>query len=155
MRKTLLTMGGAAVAVAALLVTVSTQGRRPGEGQTPEWPAPPITDYKPKSTLVVPEHPVKRAKFPVIDIHSHQPTPITPEQLAKVVSSMDALNLRVLVNLSGSTGDRLKQGIAAIKNSPHADRMVLFANVNFENVGPGFGQRAAAQLKEDFKAGAM
>jgi predicted TIM-barrel fold metal-dependent hydrolase len=104
---------------------------------------------------VVPEHPVKRAKFPVIDIHSHQPTPISAEQLAKVVSSMDALKLRVLVNLSGGYGDRLKQGIAAIKNSPHADRMVLFANVNFENVGPGFGQRAAAQLKEDFKAGAM
>lgn len=155
MRKSLMVAGSVAAGVAALLVTVSTQGRRPGEGQTPEWPAPPITDYKPTSTLVVPEHPVKRAKFPVIDIHSHQPTPITAEQLAKVVSSMDALNLRVLVNLSGSTGDRLKQGIAAIKNSPHADRMVLFANVNFENVGPGFGQRAAALLKEDFKAGAM
>ena len=92
---------------------------------------------------MVAEHPVKRAKFPVIDIHSHQPTPISPEQLAKVVASMDELNLRVLVNLSGGTGDRLKQGIAAIKNSPHADRMVLFANVNFENVGPGFGARAA------------
>ena len=146
MRKTLLIAGGVA-ARAALLVTVSTQGRRPGEGQTPEWPAPSITDYKPKSTLVVPEHPVKRAKFPVIDIHSHQPTPISAEQLAKVASSMDALNLRVLVNLSGGSGERLKNGIAAIKNSPHADRMVLFANVNFENVGPGFGQRAAAQLK--------
>jgi predicted TIM-barrel fold metal-dependent hydrolase len=151
MRKTLMVMGG----VAALFATVYTQGRRPGEGQTPEWPAPSITDYKPKSTLVVTEHPVKRAKFPVIDIHSHQPTPISAEQLAKVASSMDALNLRVLVNLSGGSGERLKNGIAAIKNSPHADRMVLFANVNFENVGPGFGERAAAQLREDFKAGAM
>jgi uncharacterized protein len=151
MRKALLIAGG----VAAVIATGYTQGRRPGEGQTPEWPAPSITDYKPKSTLVVPEHPVKRAKFPVIDIHSHQPTPISAEQLAKVASSMDALNLRVLVNLSGGSGERLKNGIAAIKNSPHADRMVLFANVNFENVGPGFGERAAAQLKEDFKAGAM
>jgi predicted TIM-barrel fold metal-dependent hydrolase len=151
MRKGLLIAGG----VAAVIATGYTQGRRPGEGQTPEWPAPSITDYKPKSTLVVPEHPVKRAKFPVIDIHSHQPTPISAEQLAKVASSMDALNLRVLVNLSGGSGERLKNGIAAIKNSPHADRMVLFANVNFENVGPGFGEKAAAQLREDFKAGAM
>src|SRR5262249_34615249 len=140
MRRALLIAGG----VAAVIATGYTQGRRPGEGQTPEWPAPPITDYKPTSTLVVPEHPVKRAKFPVIDIHSHQPTPISPEQLAKVAASMDALNLRVLVNLSGSSGERLRNGIAAIKNSPHADRMVLFANVNFENVGPGFGERAAA-----------
>src|SRR5689334_20037838 len=38
---------------------------RPGTGREPEFPPPKITDYKPKSTLVVPEHPVPRAKFPV------------------------------------------------------------------------------------------
>lgn len=157
-------LGAAAVGVLALWVGVSTQtppagtggGRpRPGDGLAPEWTPPSITDYHPKSTLVVPEHPVKRAKFPVIDIHSHQQTPISPENLAKVVSSMNDLNLAVLVNLSGGSGDRLKQGIAAIKNSPTPDRMVLFANVDFEQVGPGFGPRAAAQLKADFEAGAM
>jgi uncharacterized protein len=122
---------------------------------SPEWPPPAITDYKPKSTLVVAQHPVPRAKFQVIDIHSHQPTPISPEQYARVVQAMDALNLRVLVNLSGGSGDRLKQGLAAIKNSPAPDRMVLFANVNFENVGPGFGERAAKQLRADLDAGAV
>ena len=30
------------------------QSVRPGEGREPEWPAPRITEYKPKSTLVVP-----------------------------------------------------------------------------------------------------
>ena len=30
-----------------------------------------IRQYKPKSTLVVAQHPVPRAKYPVIDIHSH------------------------------------------------------------------------------------
>jgi len=29
-------------------------------------------EYNPASTLVVPENPVKRAKFPFVDIHSHQ-----------------------------------------------------------------------------------
>jgi predicted TIM-barrel fold metal-dependent hydrolase len=145
-----------AACVMAFWAAVFTQGRaRPGDGLTPEWPAPTITDYNPKSTLVVPQHPVKRAKFPVIDIHSHQPTPISADDLARVVKSMDDLNLQLLVNLSGSSGDRLKQGIAAIKNSPYPNRMVLFANVTFDNVGPGFGQRAAAQLKADFDAGAM
>jgi predicted TIM-barrel fold metal-dependent hydrolase len=145
-----------AACVMAFWAAVFTQGRaRPGDGLTPEWPAPTITDYNPKSTLVVPQHPVKRAKFPVIDIHSHQPTPISADDLARVVKSMDDLNLQLLVNLSGGSGDRLKQGIAAIKNSPYPNRMVLFANVTFDNVGPGFGQRAAAQLKADFDAGAM
>src|SRR5207253_1548627 len=51
-------------------------GNRPGAGRDPEFPPPSIIDYKPKSTLVVQEHPVPRAKFPVIDIHSHQPAPI-------------------------------------------------------------------------------
>ena len=128
---------------------------RPAEGRQPEWPPPSIREYQPHSTLVVPQHPVPRAKFPVIDIHSHQPTPISPEQYEKVVKAMDENNIRLIVNLSGSWGDRLRQGLAAIKNSPYPDRMVLFANINFSDVGPGFGQRAAKQLEDDIKAGAV
>src|SRR3954447_23511026 len=102
---------------------------RPAEGRQPEWPPPNIREYKPRSTLVVPQHPVPRAKFPVVDIHSHHPTPISPQDYEKVVKSMDALNIRVIINLSGGWGDQLRQGLAAIKNSPYPDRMVLFANV--------------------------
>ena len=29
-------------------------------------------EYDPISTLVVPENPAKRAKFPFVDVHSHQ-----------------------------------------------------------------------------------
>jgi predicted TIM-barrel fold metal-dependent hydrolase len=130
--------------------------RRPGEGRQPEWPPPSITEYKPKSTLIVPEHPTPRARFPVIDIHSHQPTPISAEQFDTLVASMDALNLRVLVNLSGGSGDALKQGLEAIRTSRHHERMVLFANVDFsDGVGPGFGQQAATQLERDIETGAL
>ena len=128
---------------------------RPAEGRQPEWPPPSIVDYQPRSTLVVPVHLVPRAKFPVIDIHSHHPTPIPAEQYAKVVQALDANNIRLIVNLSGSWGERLRQGLAVIKNSPYPGRMFLFANVDFTNVGPGFGQRAARQLEEDLKAGAI
>jgi predicted TIM-barrel fold metal-dependent hydrolase len=132
------------------------QGRRPGEGRTPEFPPPTILEYKPKSRLIVPEHPTPRAKFPVIDIHSHQPAPISPERYKEVVDAMDKLNLKVLVNLSGGSGEKLLQSIAAIKNSPYPDRMVLFANIDFRSgVGPGFGAKAAAQLEADVKAGAL
>lgn len=128
---------------------------RPGQGREPEWSAPTIREYKPRSTLVVSEHPVARAKFPVVDIHSHQPTPISPEALDRVVRSMDALNLQVLVNLSGGSGESLREGLEAVRRSPHADRMVLFANVDFTDVGPGFGAKAAARLEQDIKAGAL
>ncbi len=31
-----------------------------------------IEEYDPKSTLVVPQHPVSRAKYPFIDVHNRQ-----------------------------------------------------------------------------------
>ncbi len=152
------------VAVPLAAVTVQQQDRagtpgqirpRPAEGRQPEFPPPSIIDYKPASTLVTPEHLVPRAKYPVIDIHSHQPTPISAADFDKVVKAMDDLNLRLLINLSGGWGDRLRQGLAAIAKSKYADRMVLFANVNFrEPVGPGFGEKAAKQLEGDIRAGA-
>ncbi len=153
----LITLAAGLVAgVLALMPRVAGQGRsRPGQGRGPEFPPPTIVDYKPKSTLVTAEHPRPRAKFPVIDIHSHQSVPIGASQFDQVVQGMDANNLKLLVNLSGSSGDRLRQGIAAIQASTHKDRMVLFANVNFRGaVGPGFGAQAAKQLEEDIKAGA-
>jgi predicted TIM-barrel fold metal-dependent hydrolase len=130
--------------------------RRPAEGRQPEFPAPNIREYKPKSQLVTPQHPVPRAKFPVIDVHSHQSTPISPGEFDRVMAGMEANNLQILVNLSGSSGARLREGVAALRASKYTDRMVLFANVNFrERIAPGFGARAAKQLEEDLKAGAM
>jgi predicted TIM-barrel fold metal-dependent hydrolase len=128
---------------------------RPGADRAPEFPEPTITQYKPRTTLKVAAHAVPRAKFPVIDIHSHQPTPISQEQLARVVEGMDRNNLRILVNLSGGSGQRLRDGLAAIARSPHKDRMVIFANVDFSGVGtPGWAAQAAAALEGDVRAGA-
>ncbi len=152
-----------AAAVAAVVIggSVLAQGpggrprSRPGAGRAPEFPAPTIVDYKPRNTLVVAQHPVPRAKFPVIDIHSHQANPISPAQFESVIRGMEANNLRVLVNLSGGSGARLQQGLAAIAQSSYRDRMVLFANVDFSGAGtPGWGPAAAAQLETDIKNGA-
>jgi len=66
-------------------------------------PSPTIEEYQPKSTLVVKEHKIERAKFPFIDIHSHH-WEVTPEYVDKLVKEMDSINLQVLVNLSGGTG---------------------------------------------------
>ena len=150
-------------ALAALVIAQAPQGSqsegalrpRPGANREPEFPAPSIRDYKPRSTLVVPQHPVPRAKYPVIDIHSHQPSPISSAQFDTLVKQMDGLNLQLLVNASGASGDQLVRSVAAIKNSAHPTRMVMFAQINFRDVGPGFGQRAAQQLEADVKAGAL
>ncbi len=153
-----------AVTVTLTVVPAGQEGRgrqsgalqgRPGADRQPDRPLPNIREYRPVSTLVVPQHPVPRAKYPVIDIHSHQPTPVTAEQFDALAASMDPLNLKVLVNSSGVSGDRLVQSLAAIKASRHRDRMVQFTTITFRDVGPGFGQRAAQQLEADVKAGAL
>jgi predicted TIM-barrel fold metal-dependent hydrolase len=127
---------------------------RPGEGREPEFPAPSITEYKPRSTLVVPQHPVPRARYPVIDIHGHPPALTSAETIDRVVAAMDSLNLRLMVNASGSSGDRLKQQVDAVAGSTHKDRFVMFTSVDWSSVGPGFGQRAVQQLEADVKTGA-
>src|SRR5712671_5613719 len=42
---------------------------RPRLCMAPESPVPSMVDYRPRSTLVVPAHPVKTAKYAAIDFH--------------------------------------------------------------------------------------
>ena len=113
-----------------------------------------IRQYKPKSMLVVAQHPVPRAKYPVIDIHSHHWN-LSADRWATVVREMDTLNLRILVNLSGGTGARLRKNLSVVASSPAPARMVQFANMDYSDVNdPLFGRRVAQRLEEDAKAGA-
>ena len=68
---------------------------------TPEFPEPTITQYKLCSALKTADHPVPKAKYPVVDIPSHQPAPLSDDRFARVIAGMDANNLRVLLNASG------------------------------------------------------
>ena len=114
-----------------------------------------IEDYKPKSTLVVPQHPVTRAKYPFIDVHNHQNSTMPVDQLDKLVKDMDGLNLQVMVNLSGGYGDRLEKGVANMKGH-YKNRFVVFANIDFTNIDdPEYNKRAAAQLERDVHNGAQ
>jgi|CZKS01.1.fsa_nt_gi predicted TIM-barrel fold metal-dependent hydrolase len=114
-----------------------------------------IEDYKPKSTLVVPQHPVTRAKYPFIDVHNHQNSTMPVDQLDKLVKDMDGLNLQVMVNLSGGYEDRLEKGVANMKGH-YKNRFVVFANIDFTNIDdPEYNKRAAAQLERDVHNGAQ
>jgi predicted TIM-barrel fold metal-dependent hydrolase len=138
----------ALTALATLPVTLLAQQR------APEFPPPSIVEYQPKSTLVVPEHQVPRPRFSVIDLHGHPPFLASAEVVNQVGAQMDAIGLKVMVNASGSSGERLVQQVAAIKASRYADRFVMFTTLDLRNVGPGSGARIAAQLEADVKAGA-
>ena len=109
--------------------------------------------YNPPSTLVVPGKAVTKSKFPFIDVHNHQ-FRMADMDLGTLTREMDKLNMGVMVNLSGQSGDNLKRSIENVRKN-YPKRFIVFANVEFKGVGEtGWGEKAAAQLEEDVKNGA-
>jgi len=111
-------MVGTAIAPASL-------GAEPG-AQTAQQPGGKglplrLTDFQPKSMLHAKETSVPRARFPVIDIHTHvsfrqrAAKPVVPA--AELIKTMDAVNLHTMVNLTGGSGEELA---ATIKNFDRA-----------------------------------
>ena len=116
-------------------------------------------EYEPKSTLVTPQHPLKRAKFPFIDVHNHQWEMDSQDKVAKLVEGMDKLNMGLLVNLSGrGWGDNEAKSNATLydqinltqKNFPN--RFAIFTNVDFSKMDEvGWTEKAVAKLADDVK----
>lgn len=152
----------------AMVLPVLAQDTGTEEDAATDVPA--FHEYDPVSTLVVPENPKTRAKYPFVDVHNHQWR--MPEQdLSELVVEMDALNMAVMVNLSGrgfrrveqpdgstrfghQDTDYLAQAIDnARENAP--GRFAVFTNVDFSAIGePGWTETAVAQLERDVAAGA-
>lgn len=155
----------------ASALTAQTAAPAGEETAPPEDPSKiSFMEYDPPSTLVVPEHPVTRAKFPFVDVHSHL-FGLDEARIAEVVAAMDAMNMGAIVNLSGRGFVRTEQPDGTMRYSvgPQQNlrdaiemterfapgRIVHFTNVDFEGVGtPGWAERAVAELEEDVAAGA-
>jgi uncharacterized protein len=113
-------------------------------------------EYDPPSSLVTPEHPVRRAKYPFIDVHNHQfgmPT----QDLNLLLQEMDKLNMAVMVNLSGrgrGSTEHLERSLENAKKT-NANRLIVFTNLDFEAIDdPKWQERMLKQLEEDVKRGA-
>ena len=143
-------------AVVTLFATTTAFGAAHAQVRRNEQQRPPsmtLEDYEPTSMLVVDEHPVRRAKFPFVDVHGHQNLSMGDSALASLVAQMDRMGLRTMVNLSGGSGEGLA---AQVRNArtKHPGRFVVFANVDWSRVNePGFAQNAAAQLERDVREG--
>ena len=122
-------------------------------------------DYNPRSTLVVPEHIVTRAKFPFVDIHNHQWS-MPSQDLRELIVPMDTLNMAVMNNLSGrgyrsvndqfdiQDGDYLKRTMANIRAS-YPRRFTVFTNISFIGFGKkGWIEKAVRELETDVRNGA-
>jgi Amidohydrolase len=133
-----------------------------------------LDQYQPKSMLVVPETRVERARYPLIDVHTHvsmvfgdavfgftmPPGRKAPDKaqavarLAETVHSMDPLNIKTLVNLTGGTGDILQRNIAELQVK-HKGRYLVCTEPSYERYADnGYPQWQAQELERAKVAGA-
>ena len=134
--------------VVACLISIQSVQCQSNHAQTMDF-----EKYDPVSTLVVPEHKLTHAKFPFIDVHNHQ-WDMGSQDLTGLVKDMDALNMKVMVNLSGGNGAGL-QGMTENVKEHYPNRFIVFANINFDGIGSnGWTERAVKQLEEDVQHGA-
>lgn len=171
MRRILLSTAAASLALAvASLLIAQAPAPAPADAAPGDPATLPFMKYDPPQTLVVPQHPVERAKHPFVDVHNHQ-FDLDEAEVGKVLAAMDALNMAVMVNLSGRgfqrvTGadgktrysirgpEHLRANIAVTERAAPG-RIVHFTNVDFSGVGsPGWAERAVAELEADVAAGA-
>ena len=108
-----------------------------------------VKDYEPRSMLQVPETKVEKARFPVIDIHTHLTWPpvSTPAQLLEV---MNRRNLRMLVNVTGGFGDTLKSNVKAF-DLAHPGRFLTFTEPAWKRVNESGYAKTQADLLEQAK----
>ncbi len=129
-----------------------------------------MENYNPKSTLVVKEHLIKKAKYPFVDVHNHQ-WDMPTQDLKALLSDMNSLNMVVMVNLSGRSFDifhddyggqnmqnagvdKLNRSLENVKNNAKG-RILIFTNIDFSGIdNPAWTKTAVAQLEQDVKNGA-
>src|ERR1035438_8192513 len=100
-RRHMMMLSGAALAArapAAPSPQAPAQASPAVEQGTPETLL--LKDYRPQSIYRVPKSDLKRAKFPVIDVHCHGARPI--EQLDDWVRLMDAVGVEKTVIFTGA-----------------------------------------------------
>lgn len=144
--------GWTAALLMAPLVGVLAAGTA-ADAQRPRTPAPSddvlLKDYHPHSQLKVESHLVERARFPLVDVHTH----VDKDDPERLIGVMDACNVIQVVNLNGWFGQRLHDIIKRFAAYP--GRVIHYARVDWSRLDePDFSQYAARQLEEDVKSGA-
>jgi predicted TIM-barrel fold metal-dependent hydrolase len=127
----------------------------------------PLKDFQPESMLRVKETQVERARFPLIDIHTHISGSArsqagvelaaerifyaTPEELLAV---MDRKSIRSMVNLTGGYGDGVRQNVS-LYDAAHPGRFYTFTEPSYERLlEPRYSQIQAQAIEEAHRNGA-
>jgi predicted TIM-barrel fold metal-dependent hydrolase len=111
-----------------------------------------LKDYRPKSIYKIPITEVPKAKFPIIDMHSHAYAK-TPEEIAEWVRNMDEVGVEKTIILSGVTGQAFDDIYR--KYSAYPNRFELWCGFDYTGYDQtGFGPQAIRELERCHQAGA-
>lgn len=112
-----------------------------------------LKNFKPKSIYNVPETEVLKAKFRVIDLHSHDELAANPGEIEKWIQVMDSAGIRKTVLLTMAHGSEFDSIFEMYK--PYLDRFDLWCGIDYTSYDkPGFGPAAVRELERCFKKGA-
>jgi len=90
-----------------------------------------LNRFRPRPMLRVEQHYLMRAKFPVVDVHTHPRYRLrnSREKLNELVRTMDRHNIAVCVSLDGRLGEELDEHMKYLWTR-YRDRFVIFTNID-------------------------
>ena len=118
-----------------------------------------LKNHAPKSSLVVEETFVPRARYPVIDVHLHhypgRSERMSPEEaLADWVETQEEVGIETSVILTGATGDEFDR-LVEMYLEPYPDRFQLYCGIETTGIAePSYPERAASELERCYEKGA-
>jgi uncharacterized protein len=111
-----------------------------------------LKDYRPKSIYKIPVTEIAKAKFPVIDMHSH-PYAKTAAEIDDWVRNMDEVGLEKTMILTMTTGAAFDEIQRRYVKYP--ERFEMWCGFDFTGYDkPGFGPAAVKELERCKQAGA-
>ena len=110
-----------------------------------------LKDYRPQSIYRVPVTEMEKARYPVIDMHSHAYAD-SQEDLEQWVRNMDEMGIEKTIILTGAVGHQLDSLFAAY--SQFGDRFEVWCGLDLLGYDePGFGPAAVAELERCVELG--
>jgi predicted TIM-barrel fold metal-dependent hydrolase len=111
-----------------------------------------LKDYRPVTIYKVPHTKIEKAKYPVIDFHSHD-YPKTDVEVDQWVKTMNDAGIAKTIILSCATGAALDSAVD--KYSRYKDRFEVWCGFDYTGMDrPGWAQRAVTELERCYKKGA-
>ncbi|MEX0681161.1 MAG: amidohydrolase family protein [Balneolales bacterium] len=112
-----------------------------------------LKDFRPKSIYKIPRTEVQRAKFPVIDVHSHTYAG-SLEEVEVWVDRMDMINIDRTVILTNAVYDRLDSLMQVYGAFP--DHFEVWCGLDVTDYqDPGYADRAIEELERCHEMGGM